>query len=95
MTMSIACESLQNFRFEGRSYRIVKAGIDRNGEPYATIEPHDESFHKDLLKYIKDVKFQNFNSIVYGSVDYPEFFYCFAGKEDHEKQLLLNQKKTK
>jgi hypothetical protein len=93
--MTIACASFTNFRFEGCSYRIINAGTnDESGEPYATIQPHDKAFHDELLKHIKSGnKFGP--CIVSGTGVYPECFQCFAGREEHEQQLLLKQRKDR
>lgn len=86
MIMNIACGSLQNFRFEGVPYRIIEAGMDHTGQPHARIEPPNTTFHDFLLAHI-----QEHQEIAYGTVVYPECFECFAGHEEHEKQLFLKQ----
>ena len=84
--MTIACDSLRNFRFKGRAYRIVTAGIE-NDQSHATIDPHDAIFHSQLLTHIKE-----HNGLIVGTSGYPECFQCFTGQEEAEKKLLLEQK---
>ena len=84
--MTIACDSLRNFRFKGRAYRIVKAGMD-DEQPFATVEPPDAAFHEQLLAHIKRHK-----ALQVGTGGYPECFQCFAGQEDAEKKILLVQR---
>jgi hypothetical protein len=84
--MTISCDSLRNFRFKGRTYRIVSAGIEDN-QPHATIDPHDAAFYTKLLAHI-----QAHGNLEFGTGGYPECFQCFAGQEESEKKLLLEQR---
>ena len=52
--VNIACDSLRNFRYEGKVYSIITAGIDGAEQPYCMIEPHDTIFHDVLLAHIKE-----------------------------------------
>lgn len=85
MPTEFCCISFTNFRFNGRPYQITRAGIDDNGQPYATISPDDPIFHQYLLKHI-----QRHSGIVCEDVSYPQCFLCFSGHSDAEKAFLTN-----
>ena len=84
--MTIVCGSLQNFRFNGGAYRIVNAGT-KGGQAYASVEPHDPTFHSYLLAHIN-----KYRTIRVETGGYPESFQCFAGNMAEESKLLLEQR---